>query len=551
MGSEADGGRPPPIIIDECLCFITNKIDLMDPDTVTKLCIDTFHESVIEKSKDLIFKLLHDAGDSTAYSRRLNKGPGTKSVKNVQDIWLLLQEKGNIPMPKFVAHDLGKLPPVHFDHIDVTVLFKRIENGNATINILKDTISTLSESNNSMSDMIGELDARMKKLEITKYSEKNHDKQVNDKIYEHRSPVDIVIDECEKLIDEKILELPFSCKKCDNRFKSESDLNDHIIIHKSEVEAKYNCSNCNFSALTESELNRHTLTHKTYTCNIKDCEFSSVSEGDLKIHMTIHKGEKTYKCIGCPSIFKTNEELKVHYSLMHIDDFFECPECAVKFKSKALLNDHLVSHKTGGGNNHKCAMCGYTAESDSELVIHTQTHQSQKVLICTSFGCNFRTSCNNAFKTHMDEHNLEKLYNCIECQSTFDKYEELEEHYLSKHTEDIPLECSECVFRCKDKATLEYHMTMHTGENSNKCPFCKNYFTDMDTFRSHIGNHLASRMGDDYKFPNKPRSLSESGNSWENNELARQHLIDSFMNLDGFSFPLKKEDLLNLKLKNF
>ena len=72
-----------------------------------------------------------------------------------------------------------------------------------------------------------------------------------------------MIDECEKLIDEKILELPFSCKKCDNRFKSESDLNDHIIIHKSEAEAKYNCSNCNFSALTESELNRHTLTHKT------------------------------------------------------------------------------------------------------------------------------------------------------------------------------------------------------------------------------------------------------------------------------------------------
>ena len=170
MGSEADGGKPPPIIIDECLCFIKNKISLMDPETVIKLCIDTFHESVIEKSKDLIFKLLHDAGDSTVYSRRLNKGPGTKSVKNVRDIWFLLQEKGNISMPKFVAHDLGKLPPVHFDHIDVTVLFKRIENGNATINILKDTISTLSESNNSMSDMIGELDARMKKLEITKYS---------------------------------------------------------------------------------------------------------------------------------------------------------------------------------------------------------------------------------------------------------------------------------------------------------------------------------------------------------------------------------------------
>ena len=122
---------------------------------------------------------------------------------------------------------------------------------------------------------------------------------------------------------------------------------------------------------------------------MKDCEFSSVSEGELKTHMTIHKGEKTYKCIQCPSIFKTNGELNVHCSLMHIDVFFECPECVVKFKSKALLNDHLFSHKTGGENNHKCAMCGYTAKSDSEHVIYTQSYQSQKVQICTSLGCNF------------------------------------------------------------------------------------------------------------------------------------------------------------------
>ena len=120
MESESDGEGPPPIIIDECLCFITNKIGLVDIETVIKLCVDTFHESVIETSKDLVFKLLHDVSNSTAFSRRKNKGPGTKSVKNVRDIWLLLEEKGDAKMPKFVAHDLGKLPPVNFDHIDVT-----------------------------------------------------------------------------------------------------------------------------------------------------------------------------------------------------------------------------------------------------------------------------------------------------------------------------------------------------------------------------------------------------------------------------------------------
>ena len=88
-------------------------------------------------------------------------------------------------------------------------------------------------------------------------------------------------------------------------------------------------------------------------------------------------------------------------------------------------------------------------------------------------------------------------------------------------------------------------------------PFCKDYFIDLDTFRGHIGNHLASRMGKEYNFPNKSPSIPESDNPWENNELARRHLIDSFLNIDGFSLPFKKgksikpksKDLLNAKEK--
>ena len=41
MGEETEGDKgPPDTIIDELLCFIVNKWNIMDPETMIKLCSD-------------------------------------------------------------------------------------------------------------------------------------------------------------------------------------------------------------------------------------------------------------------------------------------------------------------------------------------------------------------------------------------------------------------------------------------------------------------------------------------------------------------------------
>ena len=69
METETEGDGPQSIIIDECLCFITNKYSYVDIETVIKLCVEFFDESEIEASKDLLFNILHNLHTNTAFRR--------------------------------------------------------------------------------------------------------------------------------------------------------------------------------------------------------------------------------------------------------------------------------------------------------------------------------------------------------------------------------------------------------------------------------------------------------------------------------------------------
>ena len=63
-----------------------------------------------------------------------------RSALNIDDIIRLLHEKGT-DTTTFVARDLGKLPPVTFDSIDVSALLHSIRQNEAAINVLKDCVT--------------------------------------------------------------------------------------------------------------------------------------------------------------------------------------------------------------------------------------------------------------------------------------------------------------------------------------------------------------------------------------------------------------------------
>lgn len=60
---------------------------------------------------------------SISSSKKRRKGHG-KALRDIDDIICLVKETDPEELPIFVARDLHKLPPVLFDHVDVTRLLK-------------------------------------------------------------------------------------------------------------------------------------------------------------------------------------------------------------------------------------------------------------------------------------------------------------------------------------------------------------------------------------------------------------------------------------------
>ena len=89
-------------IVDKLLCFLSNKIDVLHPQTIADLCATSFDDIEIENSKKHLSDLCVDE-KSSRFRRR--QGP-KKSAVNIDDMLRLLHEKGS-DVPVFVARDLS------------------------------------------------------------------------------------------------------------------------------------------------------------------------------------------------------------------------------------------------------------------------------------------------------------------------------------------------------------------------------------------------------------------------------------------------------------
>ncbi|XP_063617224.1 uncharacterized protein LOC134790385 [Cydia splendana] len=104
---------------NELLAFVQNAIDTMDEVNIRQICKSSFSEDDICSGKALLFQSL---GKTDQMPFRQRDG----GVKSLQDIIKLFKETDPDDVPDFVAKRLDRLPPVTFDHVDVTRLLKDI-----------------------------------------------------------------------------------------------------------------------------------------------------------------------------------------------------------------------------------------------------------------------------------------------------------------------------------------------------------------------------------------------------------------------------------------
>lgn len=123
------------LIINEFLTFVQNKIDSLDEVSIIQICATNFTDSEIEEGKNVLFNCC-DCG------RNVQRKGDDRNKKNIKDVIKVLKEIDPQVQPNFVAKDLNRLPPVTFDHVDVTRLLKDMLAMKSDLTELRQKLST-------------------------------------------------------------------------------------------------------------------------------------------------------------------------------------------------------------------------------------------------------------------------------------------------------------------------------------------------------------------------------------------------------------------------
>jgi hypothetical protein len=130
------------MIVDELLCFVQNRMNVLHLDMIIKLVTDFYAASVIYVSKQLIFDILKPVNQ-----RFVKRRGGIGCKEDVMDICKLMLATETGIIPTFIARDLSNLPPLCADNFDMSKLLKEIQT-------IKATISCLVQSHTELADTV-------------------------------------------------------------------------------------------------------------------------------------------------------------------------------------------------------------------------------------------------------------------------------------------------------------------------------------------------------------------------------------------------------------
>jgi KRAB domain-containing zinc finger protein len=278
----------------------------------------------------------------------------------------------------------------------------------------------------------------------------------------------------------------YHCHYCPKIFKSKAKLVLHSRNHK--FPKKYSCNQCSARFFKHAALRLHSLICSKTNVNNLNCmdvpapqkqeqivtdvnnvenEYKCLECGKIfsnykKIynHKKVHEGI-IYRCVECPSTYKSISSLNYHSKTVHELLKFECHYCQSTFKAKFTLKRHMSMHcPRSNGNNLNC-MDVPAPQKQAQVVTDIENVENEyKCLECGKIFLNYQT-----FYHHQKRHEG-IIYRCVECPLTFKSISSL--YYHSKAQHDLrKFECHYCQCTFKEKFTLQIHMSMHSKSESN------------------------------------------------------------------------------------
>ncbi|KAG0710083.1 Zinc finger protein 418 [Chionoecetes opilio] len=139
---------------------------------------------------------------------------------------------------------------------------------------------------------------------------------------------------------------PFSCDKCEKKFKSKAELINHQRIHRpSEERYTHCCEVCGKRFTQKANLDSHLRLHtgnRPFSCEFCGKCFSQ--RGNLEEHRRIHTGEKPFVCATCGVSYSRQGQLAMHRRQHTGEKPHKCQYCEKEFLRREVLKKHEHMH---------------------------------------------------------------------------------------------------------------------------------------------------------------------------------------------------------------
>nr|CAH7767231.1 unnamed protein product [Callosobruchus chinensis] len=259
-----------------------------------------------------------------------------------------------------------------------------------------------------------------------------------------------------------------TCAHCNVAFKKKVSLDNHMLnkhpnFISSVTHKIHKCTECNYRTTMSNHLKRHLLkhtetptNHKLWTCTLCSAGFNSKRSLDDHIlrnhpHSIAFVTYKIHECTLCT--FKTTrsdwfqKHLLKHPGTISNYKFFTCRHCNTTFKTKTLLDNHVIKkhpNSTSSVTNkiHRCTECNYKTTKSTDLKKHSLKH------------------------TEIPDTRL--LSTCAFCPAGFKSKRSLDQHIVKKHPNSIAsvtekiLKCRKCTYKTTISSHLKSHLLNHS-----------------------------------------------------------------------------------------
>ncbi|XP_058793619.1 zinc finger protein 711-like isoform X2 [Phymastichus coffea] len=203
------------------------------------------------------------------------------------------------------------------------------------------------------------------------------------------------------------------CSNCARVFKNERCLKMHLRICESP--SRFQCYDCSKKFKSKSNLSNHiSRMHLKVSVNgeiigdnlylqCNECTYRTKHKDDLKKHVIKHYGNINADCEKCGRTYKNQGYLKKHLQCCQKQDL-ECYHCPFKTHSKGIMKKHVYGMHIKGPR-YECPDCGKTYKKESYVVQHIEHHCGKEPRLMCEY-CPFRTNYSHNLRKHRTSRHL-------------------------------------------------------------------------------------------------------------------------------------------------